>query len=88
MAGGPWDRWERCKGTTGGKLVGGTIVFFVGCGGVYERVTCEGLSGTTLGMTRSMVVKEVLMDSYGKISSWKTTSRLVKTWWVSTSYNL
>jgi len=61
---------------------------FVGGGGVYGRVVDGGLSETTLGMIGIMVVKEVLMDSYGKISSWKTTSRLVKTWWVSRTYNL
>ena len=52
----------------------GTIVFFVRGGGVYSRAVDEGLFGTTLGMTRSMVVKEVSMDSYEKISSWKITS--------------
>jgi len=60
--------------------VGGTIVFFVGGGRVYGRAVDKGLSGITLSMTRSTVVKEVSMDSYGKISSWKTISRLVKTW--------
>jgi len=69
-------------------ISGRQIVFSVSGGGVYGRVVNEGLSETTLGMTRSMVVKEVLMDSYGKIPSWETTSRLVKTWWVSRSYNL
>jgi len=46
--------------------VGGTIVFSIGGDGVYGRVIGRGLSGTTLGMTGSMVVKEVLMDSYEK----------------------
>jgi len=55
-------------------------MFFVGGSGVYRRATNEGLSRTTLGLTGSMVVKKVLMDSYGKIFSWKTTSQLVKTW--------
>jgi len=60
--------------------MGGTIVFFVGGGGVYGRVVDEGLFGTTLGMIGFTAVKEVLMDSYGNISSWKTTSQLVKIW--------
>jgi len=54
-------------------------VFSVGGGGMYGRVIDRGLSGTTLDMIGSTTVKEVSMESYGKISSWKTTSRLVKT---------
>jgi len=50
----------------GEGLVRGRIVFFVGGGGVYGRAAYGGLSGTTLGMTWSMVVKEVSMDSYGR----------------------
>jgi len=73
---------ERCKGTTCGELVGDTNVFSVGGGRVYGKAVNEGLCGTTLGMTGSMMVKEVWMDSYEKISSWKTTSQLVKTFWV------
>ena len=41
-------------------------MFSVGNGGVYGRAANRGLSKTTLGMTRSMVVKEVSMDSYKK----------------------
>jgi len=44
-------------------------MFSVGGGRVYERAADRGLFRTTLGMTRSMVVKEVSMDSYRKISS-------------------
>jgi len=54
-------------------------VFTVSGNGVYGRAVGGGLFGITLGMTWSMVVEKVPMDSYGKISSWKTTSRLVKT---------
>ena len=44
-------------------------MFSVSGGGVYERAVDGGLSRTTLCMIGSMVVKEVSMDSYGKISS-------------------
>ena len=46
--------------------MGGLILFSVGGGGVYGRATHGGLSGTILGMTGSIVVKEVSMDSYKK----------------------
>jgi len=39
-----------------------------GGGGVYGRVVDIGLFGTILGMIGSMVVKEVSIDSYEKIS--------------------